>query len=155
MKPLFIIAVIAGLIVLCGVGNLPCFADSGAGISIPTTITVTGGSGWQGWGSNTNFYKYNDEQPKKPSPYMPQVTNFPPPVPPTYPNASPPQVTPAIGQPLPQESNFNWAWIPIILGGVLFLFIAIWVLNQRNKAKQKKIGQQPPQSSLQPPQEVR
>jgi hypothetical protein len=29
MNSLFLVAVIAGLIVLCGAGNIPCFADSG------------------------------------------------------------------------------------------------------------------------------
>jgi hypothetical protein len=64
------------------------FADSGAGVSIGLTTTVTGGSsgsGWHDWGSGGSYYTSPSNEPKKPSPYNPPITNSSLPIPPTYP----------------------------------------------------------------------
>ena len=133
MKPLFIIAVMAGLVTLCGVGNLPCFADSGAGVSIELTTTVTGGSSWYNWFSGYGGY-FADNQPRQPAPYVPPVTNSLPPKPPTYPTVNnPTPYVPVVGQPLPQEaSNLNWSLVFSLgvasLGVILFLW---YILNKR------------------------
>ena len=57
MKYLLVSLVIAGTL-LTGV---PCFADTGAGVSIPLTVTVTGGSsggGGGGWGGSNGSFPY-------------------------------------------------------------------------------------------------
>jgi hypothetical protein len=46
MKYLLVSLVIAGTLLM----GVPCFADTGAGVSIPLTVTVTGGSGGGGGG---------------------------------------------------------------------------------------------------------
>jgi hypothetical protein len=143
MKPLFILAVIAGLIVLCGVGNLPCFADTGSGVSIELTTTVTCGNGNGGgshdWSSGYGSYygqtfQYVDNQPKRPTPYLPQVTNSPlptPPMPPAY-SGMP---SPTVNSPVVESSKaIDWGFVLVIavLAGAIALLVYL-VIRMRRK----------------------
>lgn len=143
MKPLFIFAVIAGLVILCGVSGVPCFADSGSGVSIELTTTVTGGdgSGWHDWGSGSGSYYVPPAPKRNASPTLPTTQpNTPPtmPTPPTYPNTNPPQVTPVQGIPMPTESSVNFGTILTGIGIVLASLIAWYLWTKR---KPKKIQQ--------------
>lgn len=140
-----LLAVIAGLVTLCGVGNLPCFADSGAGVSIQLTTTVTGGSsggsGGHSWGGGS-YSLPPSNQSRQPSPYVPPVTNsYPPtmPTPPIYSN--PPQVIPATGVPMPTEQGFNFGTILIGLGVAIALFAMWYLWNSKRKPKKIEIEQ--------------
>jgi hypothetical protein len=138
----FILAVIAGLVILCGVGNLPCFADSGAGVSIELTTTVTGGdSGWHNWSSGNGGY-YVPPVPRRASSPLPTTTqpNTPPtmPTPPTYPNSNPPQVTPVVGVPMPNEQGSNLGAIILIVLAIFVVGVFGWYLWSRRKPKKIK-----------------
>lgn len=139
MKSLFIIAVIAGLVILCGVGNLPCFADTGSGVSIELTTTVTGGSDWHDWGAGsggyTNWQYVDNSQPKKPSPYVPSVTNSPlptPPMPPAY-SGTPP--SPTVNPPVVSSPAIDWGFVFFIVVLAVAIGLLVYlVIKMRRKA---------------------
>ncbi|MCJ7805155.1 hypothetical protein MUP46_00740 [Patescibacteria group bacterium] len=137
MKPLSVIAVIAGLIVLCGAGSVPCFADTGSGVSIELTTTVTGGNSGSGWASGGINWQYVDNQPRKVSPYVPPpVTNsYPPtpPTPPTYPTVTQTTPSPTVNPPVISTQSIDWVMILIITGlvGAIGLLIFVVVRMRR------------------------
>jgi len=155
---LFLVAAIAGLVILCGAGNQFCFADTGSGVSIQLITTVIGGDsggGYHNWSSgNGSYYVPSPTKPQTPSPYLPLVTNAPPPIPPTYPtyNNEPLNIPPAIGQTLPQESttNFVTGFLIIIGIGLALLLFGTAFKKIRSKALLKKRQQVPPFPPIQP-----
>lgn len=125
--------------------SVPCFADTGVGVSIPLTVTVTGGSSGGGGGFNSGtptrtptwqelFPSMNqasssaqiDNRPVQTNP----VINIPPVV------AQPQQieniVTPV--NDLPEKSKIDWPiTILIIIGAAIVVAIIIIVIGECKK----------------------
>jgi len=142
MKKYLGLTIITGVLLL--LSGTPCFADSGAGVAIQLTTTVTGGSSGNGWsgGGYTNW-QYVDNQPRKVSPFVPAVTNSPLPTPPTYSDTEPDTVPAVTNLPISEPSNaINWGFILAIavLAGAIGLLIYL-VIRMRRKLGTKEVGQ--------------
>lgn len=136
MKLLFIIAVIAGILLLSGI---PCFADSGSGVSIELETTVVQGDSGSGSYSGGNIYfplpKTTPVAPVVEPEIVPPVTVTNPYVPPPPSNPLP-QVAPIAGVPMPAEqSTIHLGWF-LLGGGILAIGLMGWyLLSKKRKPK--------------------
>ena len=146
MKYLLVSLVIAGTL-LTGV---PCFADTGAGVSIPLTVTVTGGSsggsggGGGGWGGSNGSFPYTPPDWASIFPSMnqrgssAQVDNRPvaqnPPIyiPPVMPQSTVDKTYPAHGSQIevdPNKVKIDWFLIAclglILISGTIVVILLI------------------------------
>jgi len=130
-------------------------ADAGSGVSVQLTTVVISGqsggnSGWSGWGGSSGGASYVPledmvTQPNPPS-SNPQDMSWNKEWTSTSPPTNPPSITPpttqefvpVVGQPLPQESNFNWGVVAVIAGIILALFGVVLYFNHRNTARRNK-----------------
>ena len=145
MKTLFIVAVIAGALLLCGVGSVPAFAGAGAGVSVELETTVVGGgssgsSGYHG-GSGGSYY----------NPYLSLLKPTIPPisdndtlaiaeftvVPPLQPAVTPPKVNPPTQETvsLPQQPSIDWLAVLVIVGIVSLIGVLAWLIIRKRKVQ--------------------
>jgi len=141
MRKYLVTTVVFGLLVLASA--IPCFADAGAGMGVVCEATVVAGdSGNSGGGYYGGGYRYIEpDYSTTTTPTVPTVT-VPPviPAPPTYtppPSEPLPQVTPAVGVPMPTEQgNIHIGWF-LIGGGILVIGFMAWYLwGKRRKPKE-------------------
>jgi hypothetical protein len=151
MKYLLVSLVIAGTL-LTGV---PCFADTGAGVSIPLTVTVTGGSsgggGGGGWGGSNGSFPYTPpnwasifpsmNQPQS-SGYIdnrPVAQNPPIYIPPVMPQSTVDKTFPAHGSQIevdPNKEPFKVDWFLLVCLGLILIsgtIVVILLVRSRRK----------------------
>ena len=126
------------VLVLISFISLPCLADTGSGVSIPLTVTVTGGSSEGGGTYYGGGYKYVEPERSLITTEAPQssATGYIPPAPPMY---IPPVVGTTVysqtGQnnpvvpstPLINE-NFKWSEFGVVIFWSVMIGLAIAVI---------------------------
>jgi len=140
MKYLGIILVIGAFLLI---GNAPCFADAGAGVSITLETTVVGSSGeyYGGYGGGGSTYQeyfpppLEDTNPVIPPIYIPPSPNteiVPPPNPPSETNELPTKPWS-----FPEDNSapniINWWMIGAITLGIALFVTVIWYLRSRQR----------------------
>lgn len=148
MKSLFVVAVIAGALLLCGAGSVPAFANVGAGVSVELVTTVTGGGssgggggyrGGGGGGSTSNWWLlYLESLKDKSTEATTQDTEPEESVPnePSTPAVTEPETTPPVEDIVPeQKSPWDWLSVLVIVGMVALVGVLAWLVFRKRKPK--------------------